>query len=377
MALSFTVFAKNAETEEQLAAEFKSAVVGFSELSSLRAPELGQLILVDEDYPGLHGFLEELSRSGDRRGRAVFLVVPDVNEVPEELLAGRVDDLLVRPFRSLEVLSKVRHMQQILLWDEVHEMNASFSEMIEQLRGDLKLAERLQKSKLPMRFTDLRGFKVVHRYLAGLKPGGDHFEVVESKDGQQLSLLLSDTSSYGLSSAVLSTVMRVMIRLNSEESRSAAETVRKIREELMATLTEKDRLSLFYGIVSRRDYKLRFVNLGSSSAFYAPPGREFKELPSQGSAVTAAGLDTGAQDLEIALEPQGRLALISDGFVESVGGAQALCELMTRLRSNEAADSVNEMVFRVKKNFHEEDELPNQDCTAVVFDLDSRLIRLA
>ena len=45
------------------------------------------------------------------------------------------------------------------MWDEVHEINASFSEMIDQLRGDLKLAERLQKSKLPLRFTDLRGFK--------------------------------------------------------------------------------------------------------------------------------------------------------------------------------------------------------------------------
>lgn len=377
MALSMTVFAKNAETEEQLAAEFKSAVEGFQEIAVLKAPELGQLLLVDEDYPGLHGFLENLSSSGDRRGRAVFLVAPDVKEAPEEFLAGRVDDVTVRPFRSLEVLSKLRHSQQILMWDEVHEINASFTEMIEQLRGDLKLAERLQKSKLPLRFTDLRGFKVVYRYLAGMKAGGDHFDLAESKDGQQLSLLLSDSSSYGLSSAVLSTVMRVMVRLSSEESRSAVETVRRIQEELKATLTEKDKLSLFYGIISRKDYRLRYLNLGSSSAFYAPPGKDFSVLPVQGAALNTASSPLAIQESEISLEPKGRLALVSDGFVEAAGGAKALCELLSRFRDRETIDAVNELVFSVKRTLTEEDDLPTQDCTGAIFELDSRLIRLA
>jgi len=35
------------------------------------------------------------------------------------------------------------------------------------------------------------------------------------------------------------------------------------------------------------------------------------------------------------------------------------------------------MVFNVKKQFQNEDDLPGQDCTAAIFDLDSRLIRLA
>ena len=78
-----------------------------------------------------------------------------------------------------------------------------------------------------------------------MKAGGDHFDLAESKDGQQLSLLLSDSSSYGLSSAVLSTVMRVMVRLSSEESRSAVETVGRIQEEFKATLTEKDGFRFF------------------------------------------------------------------------------------------------------------------------------------
>jgi hypothetical protein len=382
MIITLTVFASSLANEERLIAELKTAVGRLVEISFLRAPELGQLILIDEDYPGIEDFLEKLAEKGDRRGRAVFLITRDFDQVPEILTGGAVDDVVIHPFRSLEVLSKVRNSQQILMWDEVHQINASFSEALVQLKDDLKLAERLQKSKLPLRFPDIRGFKITHRYIAGIKAGGDHFDLAESKDGQQLSLVLSDSSSYGLSSAVLSTLMRVVMRLSSDEIRSPSETVRRVQEELKATLTERDRLSLFYGVISRKDYRLRFVNLGSSSAFYAPVGRKFAALPAQGAALSAVSVTAqnteSAQipEAEVLLEPQGKLALISDGFLEAAGGALELLELLNEFRDRETIDLLNELVFRAKKNLAE-DDLPSQDCTATIFDLDARLIRLA
>ncbi len=375
-ALTLTVFAANAAKEERFTADLKAAVGRLTNITYLRAPELGQLILIDEDYPGIDDFLEKMAESGDRRGRAVFLMTRDFDGVPELLTEGRVDDIIVHPFRSLEILSKIRHAQQILMWDEVNQINASFSEMLEHLKDDLKLAERLQKSKLPLRFPDIRGFKITHRYIAGMRAGGDHFDLAESKDGQQLSLVLSDSSSYGLSSAVLSTLMRVVMRLSSEEVRSSAETVRRVQDELKATLTEKDRLSLFYGVISRKDYRLRFVNLGSSSAYYAPPGKDFAELPVQGPALSQTSGDLQIQEGEIILEPQGKLALVSDGFIEAAGGAKELAAILNEFKSRETIDSVNELVFKVRKNLTE-DDLPGQDCTAAIFDLDARLIRLA
>lgn len=377
MELSVTVFAKDAKAEERISTELKQAAGELAELSVLRAPELGQILFVDEDYPGLQGFLEELNRSGDRRGRAVFLVVAEGAGVPEELISGHVDDVIVRPFRSLEILSRIRQAQQVLMWDEVHEINASFSGMIEQLRGDLRLAERLQKTKLAARFPELRGFKVAHRYLAGMKAGGDHFDIVESKDAQQISLVLSDSSSYGLSSAVLSALVRVMMRLSSEESRSCSETIRRVQEELKATLAERDQLSLFYGVISRKDYRLRFLNLGSSRAFYASSGRAFSELPVQAAAIRAGSGSIDARDGDLVLEPNGRLALISDGFIEAAGGVYELGRILNDHRERESPDLVNELVFKVKKSLVEEDDLPSQDCTAAVFDVDARMIRLA
>ncbi|HUP56219.1 MAG TPA: hypothetical protein VM598_02125, partial [Bdellovibrionota bacterium] len=249
MDLKATLMALDRETEAAWLSELEfaaRAIPGSRLLVAAGTEATGEIVFVDARLRDLDRKLADM----DRRGRAVFLVVQEASAIPAALLDGRVDDVLVHPFRALELQSKIRHYQQILMWDEVSRLNASFSEVIAELHEDLKLAERLQKGRLPTRFPDMKGFKVTSRYAAGMRSGGDHFDLAESRDGQTLSIVLSDSSSYGLSSAVLGALMRVANKLSADTARSSLDTVARIREEVLATLKEKDRLSLFYGVLS-------------------------------------------------------------------------------------------------------------------------------
>jgi hypothetical protein len=380
MILDLTVFGKDVKSEENFSKHLAQALDGLYEtkIHHGESATSSQVIFVEPSNKS-DRFLLELQKTGGRKGKAVFLIVSEETSsagIPNELTQGWVDDVLVYPFRKLEVLSKIRHYQTILAWDEVQQMNTSFSELINQLKDDFRLAERLQKTCLPTRFPDIRGMKVTQRYLAGMKSGGDHFDLAESKDNSQLSLFMSDSSSYGLSSTVLNVVMKVALKLSVEEARSSFETVKKIQDELKATLSEKDRLSLFYGVLSRKDYRLRYMNLGSSSAFYSPPNGKFTQLKSHDGPITTLTKEVPSEESELVLDPAGRLALISDGFSEVSGGAKGICALLDEFREKDPKDALNEMVFRVKKEFQEEDDLPAQDCTGVIFDVDPRLIRL-
>jgi hypothetical protein len=374
MALQLQVIAENRSAHATWIAELKKALKDVPDLEfSEYGSDDSQVVFIDGKMKDLDGTLKSIHRGG----KALFLLVKDGASVPEALESGLVDDVLVHPFRELEVVGKLRQYQQVLMWEEVSRMNTSFSDLIQQLHEDLKLAERLQKAKLPLRFPDIKGFDVTSRYLAGLKSGGDHFDLAESQDGQRLSVILTDSSSYGLCSGVLAALMRVTMRLSVDETRSCLSTVRQIHGELLTTLAEKDQLSLFYGVISRKDLKLRYLSLGSCSAFLARKGSKFQELPGQGTALSKFSGLTAKQDGEIPLQPQDRLIVVSDGFIEVSGGPEKACALFDRFRDRETKDVLNELVFSIKSKFKDPEDMPEQDCTAVIFDVDSNVIRLA
>jgi len=377
MELQLTVLGRDPASESRLVMEIRAALAPLVEATVRAASDStqwGQVLFVEQGVD----HVEKLLAGLDRGGRAVFLVMEDRGgdpELPKVFVEGQVDDVLLRPLRPLEVLSKIRHYQQLLMWDEVTRLNESFKGLIDRLHDDLKLAERLQKSKLPARFPEVKGFKIASRYLAGMKSGGDHFDLAESQDGNLLSVVLSDSSTYGLSSNVLAVLMRVAMKLSANEARSCEDTVRKIHEELALTLGAKDKLSLFYGVLSRKDYRLRYLNLGTSMAFYGMPGKGFEPLQAHGQLITQTSGMPAVVETELRLEPGGRLILLSDGFVEAAGGLAETVALLTRFREREPSDLLNELVFAVKSKFTEPDDMPQQDCTGAIFDVDARIIR--
>jgi len=334
----------------------------------------GQLVLLDNSIKNIDVMVEKI----ERKGRVILLVVTNKVELPELLRDGRVDDLIVSPFRPLEVFSRLCYYVQILMWKEVHEVNSAISEVIHRLQEDFHLVERLQKEKAPKRFVKIRGFHVNSHYLSGLRSGGDYFDLAESKDAEHVSILLSDSSSYGLSSAVLSAIMRVTLRLTNGQlgkKGAVAEVVRRIYDDLLLVMKDQDSLSLFYGTISREQQKLWFLNFGSSVAFYANPGEGFKQISAQRAPISRNDSQSTGAEEEISLEPQGRLVLLSQGYAQEVGSDEQLLEFLNRLRACPSEHILNELTFRVKSKLAE-DELPARDCSAIVFDIDPQVVKL-
>lgn len=335
----------------------------------------GPILFVDSNRPDLTHFLNSI----DRHSRSVFLIWTDDSKVWdwESDSADIVDDLVVFPFRRAELESKFRLHQHLRMWTEVGELHRSFNELLKALDEDVKLAERLQKARLPNRYPSVRGLQIRSRFLAGLK-GGDHFDLAESKDNTRISILMSDSSSYGLSSAFLSALMRMTMKLSRDEARPAGETVKLIADELLLGLKEKDRLAIFYGILNRKDFRFRYLHLGGTAFFHARKGKGFEIHASHGDPLSIANADlTKFTEKEIVLEPEDRIVLLSDGFIEACGGLVETKALLDPLREREAADLTNELVFRVKKKMVDPEDLPPQDCTSLIFDVDAKLLRLA
>lgn len=344
--------------------------------SSQSIADLGAIVFVDGAHPDLRSVLASI----DRHGRSVFLVLQGDESAFDwnGEVGSIIDDVIVFPFRKLEIESKLRFHQHLRMWSEVSLLNLTFQELLAALDEDVQLAERMQKARLPVRFPEVKGLQVRSRYLAGIKSGGDHFDLAESRDGSRISCLLTDSSSYGLSSGVLSALMRLTMRLSRDETRSSVDTVKLIYEEVLMTLKEHDRLSLFYGILSRKDYRLRYLNLGDCGIFHAKKGQPFRALEAQGPALSKSHSPFGKYaENAVQCDPNDRIVVLSDGFIEICGGMDPTRKLLDRLRDRESVDTLNELALLVKKDITDPDAMPAQDCSAIVMDVDSKVLRLA
>lgn len=347
-------------------------------------PDGAQLCFIDAQEAGVEAMLEMLGERLEPTGCATFLIVDEESAelatfAVQCLNSGLVDDVIVFPFRPIEVLGKLRHYHQNLMWDEVTRLSDGYGQTLERLGADLQIAERIHRAKLPTKFPRMKGAKVAYRYLAGMKSGSEYFDLAESPDGQQVSMIFSDASSYGLSSAFLKLLVSTTVRLGGDAGRGVRETFDRIRGEVGLCMGEKDRLSFFYGILSRKDYVLHYLNFGSAKLLYAPAGKPFEEVSHAAPAIVPVGMDgtvpEAPTEQRLQLEAGSRLILLSDGFWERVEGLGAAW--WEKHRDLDAEALTTELSFLSKKDLGGDDEMPIQDCTAVVFDVDARLIRLA
>lgn len=342
----------------------------------------GQILLID----GSDESAEELIHSfqQNRKGRALLLVVDDhVTQLPHLLHSHQVDDVLVYPFRFLEVLSKFKYHEKLILWQEVVRVNSSLSEVLEYFQDDLSLAERLQKAQVPKRFPAIQGFKIANRYLAGMRSGGDYFDLAESKDQNHLSLMMTHASSYGLCSSVVSILMRAALKLTLnqlDEEGVTSVIVQKISDEISLTLGEKDSLTLFFGNLVRKERVFRYTHCGDLLFFYAPPGKGFQIRQAQGARIYFKHSLSGVVEESFPVAEGGRMVLLSAGFVESVrGGQEALIQILDQLRKQDVEEVFNEIIYQVKSQWGDLD-MPARDCSGLIFDIlpgfDKKIVQL-
>ena len=155
MRFSVTVMGEDRAVEQIWANRISAAARGLIEINVLGAQDIepekfGQLIFIDgkADSTALSSMLGKI----DRRGRAVFLILDEKMSLPEALNQGKVDDVLVWPFRPMELLGKIYRLQQITMWEEVNKLNASFADCLGSCRRMSCLPSGCRKESFPSVF---------------------------------------------------------------------------------------------------------------------------------------------------------------------------------------------------------------------------------
>ena len=332
--------------------------------------ELAPIILVDAKKENWQASIRDL----DREDKSVVLVIDEKDFLPNSADLKHVDDLLVYPFRMAEVLSVHRHhhfrQAQHALMTEVKEVEASMSDANQVL-------ERIVQAKTPKRHQGIKGIQVMSRHLSGLKPGGDYFDIFESDKKDFVNLLLVDSSNYGISAAFLGMILSSSARIANDAQLSTSDWVKTIYQELKVTLGEQGHFSVFFGRINRRDFSLHYQLFGSIEAFKVEKEGQSHRLNKHGLAISDQQAPAEAKEEVIQLNPKDRLVLLSDGFVNGVGGEFRLQKIFSEKLEQEPFALVNELSFQIKSKLSPGETFPGEDCSAIVIDVENRVLRLA
>src|SRR3989344_4469952 len=191
---------------------------------------------------------------------SIFVAVPEsAREFPPTLDAGLADDVIVFPFRRLELLARLRWHSYLHSLRSMEGINSNVKRLIQKLEEDLVFAQKIQRRLIKDRFPPMSGISIKSKYWCGLKGGGDYFDVFEFADKNYIGFLLTDVSSYKLSSAFISAMMALPSKLAEGEVRDPQATVKRIHAELRERMDDKENYSIFYGVLDRKSFIMRYV----------------------------------------------------------------------------------------------------------------------
>lgn len=387
------IFTKSTDLAGQLRDAIPSALARTENLENSDGALCDGIVLALVDYVS-HDANTVLRRLSESAVHTVLVLrESDANSSLSQLIeSGVVDDVLLLPLRPIEVVSKVRHALHLSQLSQIVTANSDLKSLIDKFEEDLRTARAIQRSLIPEKFPEVNGMKVMHKYLSGLKSGGDYIDFFEFEDKGHVGVLLSDSTGYGVSSAFMSVMLKLAIRLSRDEARSPSATVSKIFEELQVTMKPREDLSLFYGIINRKTFEMKYTSCGSVRFVHQVFGENKvagSESSEGGAAIELHDRSLVAvppfrkdnpvvlKDHSVDLNPKDRLTFFTDGFGENFQGGHDLETVFKKTYGDDPIELINELTFRVKKKLESGDDMPAQDCSVLILDVEKRLMRLA
>ncbi len=153
----------------------------------------------------------------------------------------------------------------------------------------MDLAKEVQQSLLPKADPEIDGLDVAGRSIYCEEIGGDYFDYIMPERGPEgrIGFVVGDVSGHGLSSALLMTSVRSLLRQRAAMPGGPGQIVADVNRQLTRDDTESGQfVTLFYAEADLEEMTLRWVRAGHEPAllFDARTGA-FTELGGRGMAI--------------------------------------------------------------------------------------------
>jgi sigma-B regulation protein RsbU (phosphoserine phosphatase) len=264
---------------------------------------------------------------------------------------------------------------------ELQKVNAVVEKMIAELGQEVKLASLIQKLLSPTEIPNISGIEFSTKFVPGSRSGGDYFDIFEHDDRLKFGVILSSSSGYAMSALFLSVLMKLSGQMEARKGLEPDKVVTLMAQEIVPHIQKNDSASLFYGVVDRRSYELKYCCVGHIAGLLQVHGKDQPSWLEPSAGPLHREFNEKPLTHSVPLGSRDRLILCTEGVVSAldengqVFGKERFLKSVVRAPRSGVHDIRNEILYQVGQ-FTQAEE-PLRDQTVLVTEVKDRVIKLA
>jgi sigma-B regulation protein RsbU (phosphoserine phosphatase) len=223
------------------------------------------------------------------------------------------------------------------------------------INADLQHAQTIQRGLLPQDIDKNSTFQVCARYLSADAVGGDYYDIFETSPGI-FSLVVADVSGHGIASALVMSMVKILLKTFAASQPSPQKTLERINESFLSEVKTDNFVTIFYAIIDTNTNTFRYSSAGHC------PILVLNRSDFSCTQIKADGLFMGVfpeMMLKESYQPyepgNHRLVLYTDGLIEArspsdqLYGVDRLTEIAQKTISLGVKESLEEILLDQKK----------------------------
>jgi sigma-B regulation protein RsbU (phosphoserine phosphatase) len=192
----------------------------------------------------------------------------ETNSAVTRAIAAGADDFMPRGFDEMTLLSKTKALLRIKkLSDELKRHYAELERQNKLLDEQLNMAMRVQRSLIRDCDTKFNGISISSRYKPAIEIGGDFYDILRLGD-EYVSIVIGDVSGHGISAALLTAMLNMMIRTLAPRYINPAEFLHYMNIEFNRvfenSLNSQMYASVFYAVINTKSKRVSYSNAGQT-----------------------------------------------------------------------------------------------------------------
>lgn len=263
---------------------------------------------------------------------------------------------------------------------ELHQANHKLQKLNEDLMNaqakinrDLQHARTIQQELLPQHLPQTPHLTIHAQYKPADLVSGDYYDAFEIAPGI-FGIIVADVSGHGVSSALIMTMVKVLLKTFAKETDSPQKTLEMINAIFQNEVKTNNFITVFYSLFDTNKKAFTYTSAGHCPVLYLNKKEKTCELIKADGLFLGVFPDMMLQEAEKSYQPGNqRLILYTDGLTEAKNQQDVMFEI-SRLESIaiktidlSAADALSN-IFTFHSEFCGDISFADDDITLLVVD---------